>query len=244
LTGIRRGLVAACESAAITEDSPRHFRRLIGPHSPRIRRVFVDGGCGLVAFAVLVPFIGWQLATLGGWDVAAILFLAITWRLILRADPATTQRVAMVEDETKRTAALVVLLACMTSLLAVAFTLATADRESGWHRSVSIGGALLTVVLSWAVLNTLFTLRYADAHYHFRGGQGVVFGDDDSDDGPPDYRDFAYLAFTIGMCYQVSDQSVRSPRMRRTVLVHSLVSYVFGVVIIASTINVIGGLVN
>ena len=60
----------------------------------------------------------------------------------------------------------------------------------------------------------------------------------------PDYRDFAYLAFTIGMCYQVSDQTVRNRHLRRTVLVHSIVSYAFGVVIIASTINVLAGFIN
>jgi uncharacterized membrane protein len=206
--------------------------------------VFVDGTCGLIAFALLVPFIGWQLAALGGWDVATTMFLLITWHLILGADAARTRRVAMVEDETKRTAALVIVLACITSLLAVVLTLATADRRTGWERPFSIGGALLTVLLSWTVLNTLFTLRYADAHYHYQDGRGVSFGDGVTDDDPPDYRDFAYLAFTIGMCYQVSDQAVRSRRMRRTVLIHSLVSYVFGVVIIASTINVIAGLLG
>ncbi len=214
------------------------------PHAPRIRRVFLDGVLGLIAFGLFVPLLGWQLAALGGWDVAAALFLVVTWRLILTADAAKTRRVAMIEDETKRTAALVVLLACMTSLLAVAFTLATADKETGWQRTASIGGALLTVLLSWTVLNTLFTLRYADAHYHYQDGRGVAFGDGATDDDPPDYRDFAYLAFTVGMCYQVSDQSVRSRHMRRSVLVHSLVSYVFGVVIIASTINVIAGLLG
>jgi len=209
--------------------------------------VIVHGACGLVVFALLVPFIGWQLAALGGWDAAGAIFLAFAWHVFLRADAATTRRVSMIDDETKHTAAVVVILACMASLLAVAFTLAHADRETGWQRSMSIGAALVTILLSWSVLNTLFTLRYADAHYHDLDGRGVSFGDGDTgDDGdnPPDYRDFAYLSFTIGMCYQVSDQSIRSAHMRRMVLVHSLVSYVFGVIIIASTINVVAGLLG
>jgi uncharacterized membrane protein len=232
----------ACESASITEDEPGTHGRLMGSHVPRIRRVIVHGACGLVVFALLVPFIGWQLAALGGWDAAGAIFVTGAWHMFLRADAATTRRVSMIEDETRHTAAVVVILACMASLLAVAFTLAHADSESGWQRSMSIGGALLTVLVSWIVLNTLFTLRYADAHYHYLDGRGVSFGD--TDDGPPDYRDFAYLSFTIGMCYQVSDQSIRSAHIRRTVLVHSLVSYVFGVIIIASTINVVAGLLG
>jgi uncharacterized membrane protein len=237
-------MVGACESASITEEARGSYGRLMGPHAPPIRRLIVEGACGLVVFAVLLPFLGWQLAALGGWDVAGTVFLGVAWHVILRADAATTRRVALIEDETKHTAAVVVLLACNVSLLAVAFTLAHADSETGWQRSVSIGGALLTVMVSWTVLNTLFTLRYADAHYHYQDGRGVDFGDGATDHDPPDYRDFAYLAFTIGMCYQVSDQSIRSAHMRRTVLVHSLVSYVFGVIIIASTINVVAGLLG
>jgi uncharacterized membrane protein len=219
------------------------FGRLTDPHVPRIRRVFIEGACGVVVFAVLLPLIGWQLAALGGWDAAGTIFLAAAWHVILGADATRTKRVATNEDATKHTAAVLVLLTCVASLLAVAFTLAHADRETGWQRSMSIGAALVTILLSWSVLNTLFTLRYADAHYHFHDGQGVSFGDGGTD-GDPDYRDFAYLSFTIGMCYQVSDQSIRSAHMRRTVLVHSLVSYVFGVIIIAATINVIAGLLR
>ena len=216
----------------------------MGQHRPRIRRVIIHGASGLVVFVLLVPFIGWQLAALSGWDAAGMSFLAVAWHLFLRADAVTTRRVALIEDETKQTAALVVLLACLVSLLAVAFTLAHAGRETGWQRTLSIGSALVTILVSWTVLNTMFTLRYADAHYHELDGRGVTFGAGDTGDDPPDYRDFAYLSFTIGMCYQVSDQSIRSAHMRRTVLVHSLVSYVFGVIIIAATINVVAGLLG
>jgi uncharacterized membrane protein len=94
------------------------------------------------------------------------------------------------------------------------------------------------------VVNTLYTLRYADIHYAQHDGGAVEFGGGDRGERSPDYRDFAYLAFTIGMCYQVSDQTLRTADLRRVVLVHSIVSYVFGVVIIASTINAIAGLLS
>ena len=132
----------------------------------------------------------------------------------------------------------------MASLLAVAFTLAAADDRHGWERGGYVIAALLTIVLSWTVLNTLYTLRYADHHYRVDDGAGVEFGGDVTPADPPDYRDFAYLAFTVGMCYQVSDQSIRTRRLRRTVLIHSIVSYAFGVVIIASTINVLAGFIH
>ena len=98
-------------------------------------------------------------------------------------------------------------------------------------------------MLSWTVVNTMYTLRYADAHYRYHDGPGVDFGGV-RDDERADYRDFAYLAFTIGMCYQVSDTTLRDRHLRRVVLAHSILSYVFGVVIIASTINAVAGLLG
>jgi uncharacterized membrane protein len=102
--------------------------------------------------------------------------------------------------------------------------------------------AVLTVVLSWSVINTVYTTRYA--HQYFEApAEGIVFGDS-SNTVHPDYRDFAYMAFTIGMTYQVSDTAVRRRATRRSVLAHSLMSYVFGVVIVAGAINLIAGLVH
>ena len=103
-----------------------------------------------------------------------------------------------------------------------------------------IGAAVLTVVLSWAVINTVYTLRYADLNFRSRPG-GIAFGAEDGQQHPG-YRDFAYVAFTIGMCYQVSDTTLRDPQIRRTVLAHAIMSYVFGVVIVAGSVNLISGL--
>jgi uncharacterized membrane protein len=93
-------------------------------------------------------------------------------------------------------------------------------------------------MLSWFVVNTVFTLRYADLHYG--APPGIDFGDDE----PPSYRDFAYVAFTIGMTYQVSDTTLRRSSMRRTALFHALLSYVFGVAIVASAISLIADLLR
>ena len=97
---------------------------------------------------------------------------------------------------------------------------------------------MVTVVLSWTLVNTVFTLRYAHLYFSVRSA-AVDFGEVDR----PDYRDFAYLAFTIGMTYQVSDTDLRDRHIRRTVLFHALLAYVFGVVIVAAGINLIAGVV-
>jgi uncharacterized membrane protein len=100
---------------------------------------------------------------------------------------------------------------------------------------------VLTVVLSWTVVNTVFTLRYADQHFG-SGPAGIDFGDSEPEE--PTYRDFAYVAFTIGMCYQVSDTTLRNRRIRRTVLSHALLSYVFGTAIVGGSVNLIAGLIH
>ena len=120
------------------------------------------------------------------------------------------------------------------------YTLHLAARENGASRALLIGVAVLTVVLSWTVINTVYTMRYADQHFRSKQG-GIAFGTD-QDQQVPGYRDFAYVAFTIGMTYQVSDTTMRDPRVRRTVLAHATVSYVFGVVIVAGSVNLISGL--
>ncbi|MGH9277374.1 MAG: DUF1345 domain-containing protein, partial [Acidimicrobiales bacterium] len=98
--------------------------------------------------------------------------------------------------------------------------------------------ALFGIVLAWAVVHSVYTLRYARLYY--QEGGGIDF----SQAADPDYRDFAYVAFTIGMTYQVSDTEVASRSIRHTVLRHALLSFVFGTAILAVTINVVASLLT
>jgi uncharacterized membrane protein len=100
-------------------------------------------------------------------------------------------------------------------------------------------GAVITVVVSWLVVNTDFTLRYAHL-YHSAPSGGIDFPGVEL----PDFHDFAYLAFTVGMTYQVSDTGLLTPRFRRVLLLHAMVSYVFGAVIIATVINIVAGIIK
>ncbi len=152
------------------------------------------------------------------------------------------QRLATREDETSGSARVLLVGASAASLLGVGFALSLAGRDSGARRVLLIGVAVLTVVLSWTVVNTVYTLRYADLHYRSRAA-GIVFGEQDGQERPT-YRDFAYVAFTIGMTYQVSDTTVRDRQLRRTVLSHALLSYLFGVVIVGGSVNLIAGLLR
>jgi uncharacterized membrane protein len=124
----------------------------------------------------------------------------------------------------------------------VGYALTLAGHSSGAERVLLVGGAGLTVMLSWTVMNTVYTLRYADLHFRTKPG-GIAFGDQDGQQRPS-YRDFAYVAFIIGMTCQVSDTALRDPQIRRSVLAHAILSYLFGVVIVAGSVNLISGLVR
>jgi uncharacterized membrane protein len=159
-----------------------------------------------------------------------------------RADSAQAEQLATREDESRGSATVLLLAASVASLLGVGGALGLAGRESGPGRILLIGLAVVTVLLSWTVVNTVYTLHYA--HRDFGStAPGITFGDAAGQERPT-YRDFAYVAFTIGMTYQVSDTTVRDPRIRRAVLSHALLSYLFGVVIIGGSVNLIAGLLR
>lgn len=217
------------------------YHRALGWHAPALRRAIIVAAIGLIAGLVLLRFVPWELAVVGGWDAAAFAFLTTVWPIIIRADGRRVEQLATREDETRGSATVLLLAASVVSLLGVGFALHLASQASGLWRVLFIGVATLTVMLSWTVVNTVYTLRYA--HLYFGSTGGISFGDS-AMPKRPNYRDFAYVAFTIGMTYQVSDTAVRDPHIRRTVLTHALLSYVFGVVIVAGAINLIAGLVR
>jgi uncharacterized membrane protein len=205
-----------------------------------MRRALTAFLAGLVVAVVLLLFVTWGLALIGGWDAAALTVLVTLWPIIVRADSSLAPQLAAREDQTEGLARTLLVGASTASLLGAGYALHLAGRESGAPRVLLIGFAVLTVVLSWTVINTVCTLRYADEHFRSKPG-GIAFGTDDGQQHPS-YRDFAYVAFTIGMCYQVSDTTLRDPQVRRTALAHAILSYVFGVVIVAGSVNLISGL--
>jgi uncharacterized membrane protein len=207
-----------------------------------MRRAVTVLFAGLIVALALLPFAMWGVALIGGWDAAALAFLLTTWPVIFRADSSRVARLAAREDETEGSARVLLVGASVASLLGVGYALHLAGRETGAQRLLLIGAAVLTVVLSWTVMNTVYTLRYADEDFRSKAG-GIAFGDQDEHERPS-YRDFAYVAFTIGMTYQVSDTTLRDTRIRRTVLAHAILSYLFGVVIVAGSVSLISGLIR
>jgi uncharacterized membrane protein len=127
-----------------------------------------------------------------------------------------------------------VLVASLASLAAIASLLIEARASEKIFIAVL---AVVSVALSWGLVHTLFTLRYASLYYEGPDG-GVDFNQDE----PPDYGDFAYLAFTLGMTFQVSDTTLHTHAIRMAALRHALLSYLFGTIILATLINLVAGL--
>jgi uncharacterized membrane protein len=174
---------------------------------------------GAVAGFVAAWFAPWQLSTLIGWDVAAALYLVWVWSTAGLFTPAETREFATREDNSRVSAQLLVVGACVVSLVGVGFDLLKASESgSGSGDIVLVSAAVATVVLSWATVHTVFALRYAHEYYTPPVG-GIDFKS--GPDFEPDYRDFAYVAFGIGMTYQVADTDITRNSLRRTVLGHS-----------------------
>jgi uncharacterized membrane protein len=212
-----------------------------GPESLR-RRVMSSVLIGLVAGLVSALFAPWQLAVLIGWGVVAALVVSRVWLRLRTFTPDQTRELATREDDSRASSELLLLLAAVASLGGAAAGLVKARRSDATVEALLTAAVVLTVALSWALVHTVFALRYAhqyytpgvDAHIDFKSGPQYE----------PDYGDFAYVAFTIGMTFQVSDTDVGSRLTRRTVLKHALLAYLFGAVILAVMVNVVAALLN
>jgi uncharacterized membrane protein len=208
-------------------------------HGVAARRVMVGAVGGVTAAALaVVGGASWSVAALFAEDVAALVFLVWVWSTIATADARATARLARSEDASRAAAEAVLIGAGAASLLAVVFTLGQAGDAGPPDRGLLTGLAIGSVVLAWLSVHTIYLLRYA--RYYYGSPEGGI----DFQGEPPDYVDFAYLALTIGMTFQVSDTNITSKRVRRAALHHALLSYVFGTVIVAITVSSVAGLLT
>jgi uncharacterized membrane protein len=206
------------------------------PAGTRVTWALLGGAAAGVIASLLTPI---SASILLGWDVAVLIYLAWTWIAVQGLDPEVTAQLAKREDPSTPVADLVVIGAGTAMLAAVGFALAKAGEATGGMKAYLVTLGLVSVVLSWAVVHTVFALKYARAYYSEPAG-GIEFNEDE----PPNYIDFAYYAFTIGMTFQVADTNITSRAVRRTTLHHALLSYLFGSVLLGLVINVVATLLK
>jgi uncharacterized membrane protein len=195
--------------------------------------LLASAGIGIVLGAVVALAYDRLAGGLVASAVAASVFLGWTWTSIWRLDAQDTSRVACREDPSRPVRDVVLLLLAVGSLLTVGLVIFRAH-DSG---PVRLALGVACVIASWAVLHTIFVLRYARLYY-----SEPVGGIDFKQEPDPTYRDFAYVGFTVGMTFQVSDTDIGKATIRVAVLRHALLSFIFGAVILAITINLLAGL--
>ncbi|MFL5738210.1 MAG: DUF1345 domain-containing protein [Actinomycetota bacterium] len=212
---------------------------------PRMKagvRVSWAAAAAIIVLVVAMFFTPWQVAILLGWDAGILVFMAWvfvdTWEL----SPTETQRLAKRVDDFETSSHAILVLASIISLVGVGLALFKASEGEGVAKALITLVAVVSVALSWTVVHTVFMVRYARRYFEENDGQGG--GIDFHGNEMPDYRDFAYLAFTIGMTYQVSDTDISVRAIRRVALRHALISYIFGVSVIAVVVNVVAGLLS
>jgi len=198
---------------------------------------------GLVAI-LLPPNFHWATRTLCIWDTGMICFLGLTWRLMVKATPESMRRHAQQEDAGRLVISVLVTAAACASLLAIGFIL----HDKGLKDNLLILHLILSVVTimgSWLLVHTIFASHYARDYY--KTGKSLSQckkdGLDFPSDNEPDYWDFLYFSFVIGMTSQTSDVEVTSREIRRLALLHGVLAFFFNTTIVAMTINIIAGIV-
>ncbi len=200
----------------------------------RIRpRLFISLGIGALVSVVLTVFTDWRTATrlLVGWDIYVGLYLALVAHLMSGADIQRIRGRAAVEDEGQFAILMLTVVASLASLGAIFSELGI----GAGRRPAHVVLAALTILLSWAFIHTIFALHYAHEFYDEDIGGGLAFPGGETE---PDYWDFVYFSFVIGMTSQVSDVGVTHKEIRRTVAAHGVVSFVFNAALLALTVNI------
>jgi uncharacterized membrane protein len=180
------------------------------------------------AFALQFPWNEWQHALMTGFDIAAAVFL-VSMIPLLRHQSAATMRKHAGENDANR----VMLLVISTIVTVAIFTAVGSEAQADHPPKLLI---VATLASAWLFSNTIYALHYAHLYYVEGSKGGLGFSGKDE----PDYADFVYFAFTLGMTFQTSDTAVETQSLRRVVTVHSFAAFVFNIGVLAFTINVLG----
>jgi uncharacterized membrane protein len=220
----------------MTEQTQSHRRLPLPIRIVRARpRLFISALIGVVVVA-LCPS-DWRIATrlLVGWDVGLALYLGLMLRMMSVAEVRHIRMRAKLQDEGQITVLTLTAIAALASLGAIVALLGMS--EAGNREPAHLILAVATIFLSWTFTHSMFALHYAHEFYDENGGRGggLIFPGDLKE---PDYWDFVYFSFVIGMTSQVSDIAITCRPIRHTVSAHGIISFFFNVTLLALTVNI------
>ena len=217
----------------------RHFAETTG-----LQRLTYSGLAGGAVALIPVPTTV-QAHALMAWCVAALVYTGLSWWLAEEFDAHRTRERAQAQDQPKLLLFALMVMVVLVCVSAIANILQGLNDLPVNERSLHIALSIAALALSWMVMHTMFAFRYAHRYYHeeMQGepdGPGLEFpGKQD-----PDYFDFLYYSFVVGMTTQVSDVRVTSREMRRLTLGHSILAFGFNMLVLALSINVVAGAVQ
>ena len=220
-----------------TRITPRPSRLLKPFRIVKAHTWLVVAGAVTVLLAFLLPDTWrWPTRVLVGWNVGVAFYLLHAFVTIARFDLKRARARAASEDEGAMLVLALTVVAAAASVAAIVVQLGHA-RAAGLDEGIYFAHAAVTVLLSWTFIHIIFAFRYA--HEYFGEGRDKTIGGlDFPGKGEPDYWDFVYFSFVLGMTFQVSDVQITSKHIRRTVLAHGLVSFFFVLAILALTVNI------
>jgi uncharacterized membrane protein len=208
------------------------------------RRLGIVLVIAIATFFALESLVAAHSRLLLSWNAGALTYLGLAWATVARADPAMTRVRAQTADQSGYVIFLLIVIAASASFVAIGFLAGDIKDLSFWPRAGHLTLSITALLLSWLLIHTLFAFHYARWYYSFhrettthRGG--LKFPGDKE----PDYLDFVYYAFVVGMTSQTSDVCVMTRHMRRLTLVHGVLAFVFNIAILAMSINIIGGVI-
>ncbi|MBO9513732.1 MAG: DUF1345 domain-containing protein [Variovorax sp.] len=203
--------------------------------------------CGVLAglaAALGLRLLPWRLDDIScgliGWCAGALVYLVPAWWLAEISDPRGTQRRAQALDQPRASILAVMLIAVGVSVVVIAMLLQRVPQLCGGQRIGHIALGLLALACSWLLIHTIYAFHYAHRYYQpDEGDKGYLAGLDFPGEAEPDYFDFLYYSFVVGMTSQVSDVQVHSREMRRLTLVHGVLAFAFNMLVLALSINVV-----
>jgi uncharacterized membrane protein len=208
-------------------------------------RLMIALSVGAVTFLFVRNFFTGPAIILFTWIGVALTIIILDWIIIITSHPREVRRIAKLQDSSRTIIFLFVLAASVASMGAIVFLLKSAKDHSDKNAHILL--AISAVIISWWLVHTIFTLLYAHLYYDTDTDDGGVIsggGLDFPGKEQPDYLDFVYFSFVIGMTFQVSDVEIASRKIRRFALLHALMSFAFNTAILALSINVISGMVG
>jgi uncharacterized membrane protein len=196
-------------------------------------------------FLLLHPWLSPASRFIAAWDVFVIVDLSLAWWVMFHADPAHLRETSRLQDSSQTALFTLVLLAACAAFASVAFILGPSKKEEGIGLGLHLLLSAIAVVGAWMVVHTIFAMRYAHLYFarHENADKAFRKGLEFPGTARPDYLDFAYFSFVIGMTSQVSDVQISGKELRRLALAHGILSFFFNVVILGLTISVMSGLI-